>query len=224
MWFGGAVPREPPEPGESKAEADNLPVQLEEEGGASARLAQIFEFLDQIEDYHPSHLVAWLQSRLVTIEEVPMAPVAPFQDHYDKLDVASDADPASIRRAYRKLALATHPDKPNGDRVLFEEVARAYAVLSDPQQREVYDVERMRVISGNPEATSLRALKLRLRPGREVASELGADATALASRLREMLASHLAALQRYAAECAATGESQAPAAKPPAGPLGSTFL
>eukprot|EP00913_Durusdinium_trenchii_P000160 g144.t1 len=37
----------------------------------------IFEFLDRIEDYHPSHLVAWLQSRLVTIEELPAMPIWP---------------------------------------------------------------------------------------------------------------------------------------------------
>ncbi|CAE7024301.1 YSL6 [Symbiodinium natans] len=98
---------EAPEHGE---QAEHVPARLEEEGGAAARLAQIFEFLDRIEDYHPSHLVAWLQSRLVTIEEVPMASAAPFQDHYDKLDLPCDADPASIRRAYRKLALATHPE------------------------------------------------------------------------------------------------------------------
>ena len=153
------------------------------EGG---RLERVFEFLDCIEDYHPSHLVAWLQSRLVTIEELPVTVTRPFQDHYGKLEIPPDADTASIRRAYRKLALVTHPDKPNGDRQRFEEVSHAYEVLTDPVQREAYDHECLRRAAALEEA-ALRTLKLRLRPTREVASDFGRDLERLSSRAREAM-------------------------------------
>jgi curved DNA-binding protein CbpA len=56
-------------------------------------------------------------------------------DHYAVLEVERDADNATIRRAYRRLALQWHPDKNNQSTVAlakFREVAEAYRVLSDP--------------------------------------------------------------------------------------------
>ncbi|WFD01748.1 Type I HSP40 co-chaperone [Malassezia obtusa] len=41
-------------------------------------------------------------------------------------------------KAYRKKALALHPDK-GGDPELFKEVTSAYEALSDPEKREMYD-------------------------------------------------------------------------------------
>ncbi|CAJ1329542.1 unnamed protein product [Effrenium voratum] len=200
---------------------DGYQADGEGEPGGERRL-DVFEFLDRIEDYHPSHLVAWLQSRLVTIEEVAM-PGLPFQDHYCKLEVSPDADAAAVRRAYRKLALVTHPDKPTGDRQRFEEISRAHEVLTDPALREVFDRERVQRAT---EELSLRARKLRLRPSTEVAKELGRDLEQLGGRAREALLAAVEALRQKVAELAAKepqGDLLAGAAQP-AGPLGSNFL
>ncbi len=60
-------------------------------------------------------------------------------DHYETLGVARDADAAAIKSAYRKLAAQHHPDKPGGDQAKFQEIAAAYATLSDPEKRAHYD-------------------------------------------------------------------------------------
>ena len=46
-----------------------------------------------------------------------------------------------MRRAYRKKALATHPDKTNGESDAFLAVGEAFRVLSDRGLREAYDAE-----------------------------------------------------------------------------------
>jgi len=63
-------------------------------------------------------------------------------DYYDLLGVPRDADAATIKSAYRKLALKYHPDRNPGDKEAeetFKELNAAYAVLSDPQKRARYD-------------------------------------------------------------------------------------
>ena len=59
-------------------------------------------------------------------------------DHYQVLGVSRDADQNTIKKAYRKLASKHHPDR-GGDKSKFQEVQKAYEVLSDPQQRQEYD-------------------------------------------------------------------------------------
>lgn len=61
--------------------------------------------------------------------------------YYDLLEVAPDADQATIKRAYRRLAKAHHPDV-NSDpaaQMTFKDVSTAYEVLSDPKKRREYD-------------------------------------------------------------------------------------
>jgi len=59
-------------------------------------------------------------------------------DYYQTLGVARDADPQTIKRAYRKLAGQHHPDK-GGDEAEFKKLQEAYEGLSDPQKRQMYD-------------------------------------------------------------------------------------
>lgn len=63
-------------------------------------------------------------------------------DLYEDLGVARTATTDDIKKAYRKLAAALHPDRNPGDAALearFKAVNRAYHVLSDKRQRSLYD-------------------------------------------------------------------------------------
>ena len=63
-------------------------------------------------------------------------------NYYDALNVKKGADAATIKSAYRKLALKYHPDKNPGDEKAeerFKELSEAYAVLGDETKRAQYD-------------------------------------------------------------------------------------
>lgn len=58
---------------------------------------------------------------------------------YDILGVSKDANLKEIKKAYKKKAVETHPDK-GGNEELFKNVQEAYAILSDPAKRNMYDM------------------------------------------------------------------------------------
>ena len=64
------------------------------------------------------------------------------QDPYRILRVTPDAAAAEIRRSYQRLARRYHPDLRPADRRAerrFQEIARAWEILSDPELRRRYD-------------------------------------------------------------------------------------
>lgn len=71
-----------------------------------------------------------------------MRTMAGKKDYYEVLGVGRNADEATIKKAYRKLAKKYHPDM-NGDNpeaaARFKEVTEAYNVLSDKEKKKLYD-------------------------------------------------------------------------------------
>jgi len=64
------------------------------------------------------------------------------EDFYKTLGVARTASKEEVEKAYRRLARKYHPDLNPDDKKAkekFQQVQRAYEVLSDSQQRELYD-------------------------------------------------------------------------------------
>lgn len=68
--------------------------------------------------------------------------MADKRDYYEVLGVARNADDATIKKAYRKLAKRYHPDmnkdNPSAEEK-FKEVTEAYNILSDKEKRKLYD-------------------------------------------------------------------------------------
>ncbi|MCB5278910.1 MAG: molecular chaperone DnaJ [Candidatus Cloacimonetes bacterium] len=64
------------------------------------------------------------------------------RDYYEVLGVDKHADEATIKKAYRKLAMQYHPDKNPDNKEAeekFKEASEAYEVLSDKEKRQLYD-------------------------------------------------------------------------------------
>ncbi|AEC02875.1 molecular chaperone DnaJ [Parasphaerochaeta coccoides] len=74
------------------------------------------------------------------------------RDYYEVLGVAKGATDDEIKKAYRKLAIANHPDKNPGDKAAeerFKEASEAYEILSDPKKRQAYDQFGFAGVDGN---------------------------------------------------------------------------
>ena len=67
------------------------------------------------------------------------------ENFYEVLGVAEDASVEVIRKQFRRLALATHPDKNPQDvkaaTVRFQLLQRAADTLSDPEKRAKHDAK-----------------------------------------------------------------------------------
>lgn len=68
-----------------------------------------------------------------------------MKNYYSILGVDKKASQDEIKKAFRKLAMDTHPDKHPGDKAAeerFKEVNEAYSVIGDEQKRKEYDAQR----------------------------------------------------------------------------------
>ena len=66
-------------------------------------------------------------------------------DYYEVLQISISAEPETVHRVYRLLAQRYHPDNAEtGNEAKFRQVAEAYQVLSDPQERARYDARHER--------------------------------------------------------------------------------
>jgi molecular chaperone DnaJ len=65
-----------------------------------------------------------------------------MKDYYDILGIAKDASQEDIKKAYKKMAFETHPDRnpENAEAsARFVNITEAYQVLSDPNKKAQYD-------------------------------------------------------------------------------------
>ncbi|KAK0701710.1 DnaJ domain-containing protein [Lasiosphaeria miniovina] len=68
---------------------------------------------------------------------------APDSDHlpfYKLLEVLPTASFADIAKAYKRLSLICHPDKPIGSTKAFQQLGQAYSVLIDNDLRALYNM------------------------------------------------------------------------------------
>ena len=63
------------------------------------------------------------------------------RDYYEVLGISKDTSLNEIKSQYRKLALKFHPDRNKSKEAAehFKEISEAYAVLSDPEKKSLYD-------------------------------------------------------------------------------------
>lgn len=69
----------------------------------------------------------------------------PNFDYYEILGISPDSSSEEIKKAYRKLAFETHPDRNPGNALAeerFKKINEAYGVLSDSGKRAQYDQYR----------------------------------------------------------------------------------
>lgn len=74
-------------------------------------------------------------------------------DYYQVLGVSPEATAEEVKKAYRKQALETHPDRNPDDPTAeerFKKISEAYGVLSDVQKRAQYDQYRRLGIHQRP--------------------------------------------------------------------------
>jgi curved DNA-binding protein CbpA len=68
-----------------------------------------------------------------------------YRDYYAVLGIDPSSPPEEIARAYRRLARQYHPDLNPNDadaETRFKEINEAYLVVSDPEKRAQYDLQR----------------------------------------------------------------------------------
>ena len=74
------------------------------------------------------------------------------KDYYRLLGIDTEASREEIKKAYRKLAMANHPDR-NRDKIRCEELLKdlneAYQVLGNQEKRRQYDLLRRHLLESH---------------------------------------------------------------------------
>src|SRR5712691_10980855 len=85
-------------------------------------------------------------------------------DYYELLQIDATATFDEIHKAYRSLALVYHPDRNSapGSASTMSSINEAYAVLSEPSKRQLYDQQRSRTQRFDIGVSILRAAQERL--------------------------------------------------------------
>ena len=67
--------------------------------------------------------------------------MAAKRDYYEVLGISKTTPINEIKSQYRKLALKFHPDRNKSKEAPehFKEISEAYAVISDPEKKKIYD-------------------------------------------------------------------------------------
>lgn len=99
-------------------------------------------------------------------------PRQPQDTLYALLGVECTASAAEVRRAYRRLLITAHPDK-GGSRLRFEQLQAAYAVLSDPAERLIYDEKLERSLGGSRSSSMASPGRTADQPAAEAAMACG---------------------------------------------------
>ena len=84
---------------------------------------------------------------------------------YDLLGVRPDDDAESLRKAFRKAAWESHPDRHGDDpeaAARFRQVAEAYDILRDAEQRAAYD--RLLEVQRKPLRSKLKSALFSVKP------------------------------------------------------------
>ena len=61
------------------------------------------------------------------------------KDYYKILGVEKNATQDELKKAFKKLAMQHHPDRPGGDEKKFKEINEAFQVLGDAEKRKKFD-------------------------------------------------------------------------------------
>jgi len=61
------------------------------------------------------------------------------KDYYKILGLEKNATADEIKKAFKKMAMTHHPDRPGGDEKKFKEINEAFQVLNDADKRTKYD-------------------------------------------------------------------------------------
>lgn len=128
------------------------------------------------------------------------------RDYYDLLGLKPTASVDEIRRRYKFLVLAFHPDRfartPEHHMLAEQQIKQineAYKVLSDPQARTRYDLARLSGLAAAPVVPNAPALQRELEQARVRIHQLEQETVTLRTRL-EVVAAERTALQRQLQE------------------------